>query len=79
LPPVLDVELPDILKIYETLIEKCAKRKLFAGIHTGSVAYATRAIGMGFRMTTVLNDARMMAAYAQDVVKQMRKVSGRAT
>src|SRR6202158_4549110 len=42
LPPVLDVELPEILKIYEGLIEKCAKRKLFAGIHTGSVAYATR-------------------------------------
>jgi len=78
LPPVLDVELPEILKIYEALIEKCAKRKLFAGIHTGSVAYATKAIDMGFRMTTVLNDARMMASYAQDVVKQMRKVSGRA-
>jgi len=77
LPPVLDVELPEILKIYEDLIEKCAKRKLFAGIHTGSVAYATRAIGMGFRMTTVLNDARMMAAYARSVVEEMRKVTGR--
>jgi 4-hydroxy-2-oxoheptanedioate aldolase len=74
---VLDVELPEILKIYEGLIEKCAKRKLFAGIHTGSVAYATRAIGMGFRMTTVLNDARMMAAYARDVVEQLRKNTGR--
>src|SRR6201982_3844870 len=71
LPPVLDVELPQILKIYDALIEKCAKKKVFAGIHTGSVAYATRAIGMGFQMTTVLHYARMMAAYVQDVVKQL--------
>src|SRR5258708_17206885 len=34
LPPVLDVELPEILKIYEGVIEKCAKRKLFDRILT---------------------------------------------
>ena len=77
LPPVLDVELPEILKIYDELIEKCAKRNIFAGIHTGSAAYAARAIGMGFRMTSVMNDGRMMAAYARDVVAQVRKSSER--
>ena len=77
LPPELDVELPEILKIYDELIEKCAKRNIFAGIHCGSVAYATRAIGMGFRMTTVLNDGRMMAAYAKAVVAQVEEMPQR--
>jgi 4-hydroxy-2-oxoheptanedioate aldolase len=72
LPPELDVELPQILKIYDELVEKCAKRNIFAGMHCGSVAYALRAIDMGFRMTTVLNDGRLMAAYAKSVVAQVR-------
>jgi 4-hydroxy-2-oxoheptanedioate aldolase len=75
LPPVLDVELPEILKIYDELIKKCAKRNIFAGMHTASAAYAVRAIGMGFRMTTVLNDSRIMAAYAKALVAQVRKDS----
>jgi 4-hydroxy-2-oxoheptanedioate aldolase len=75
LPPELDVELPEILKIYDELIRKCSKRNIFAGIHTGSASYAVRAIGMGFRMTSVMNDGRMMAAYATAVVAQVRKGS----
>jgi 4-hydroxy-2-oxoheptanedioate aldolase len=75
LPPELDVELPQILKIYDQLIEKCSRRNIFAGIHTASAAYAARAIGMGFRMASVMNDARMMAAYAKATVAQVRKDS----
>ncbi|MFI5000070.1 MAG: HpcH/HpaI aldolase/citrate lyase family protein [Reyranellales bacterium] len=75
LPPELDVELPQILKIYDELIKKCSKRNIFAGIHCASAAYAARAIGMGFRMTSVMNDGRMMAACAKAVVAQVRKES----
>jgi 4-hydroxy-2-oxoheptanedioate aldolase len=78
LPPELDVELPEILKIYDELIEKCSRRNLFAGIHTGSAAYAVRALAMGFRMTSVMNDGRMMAAYAKAVVEQVRKGAKRS-
>jgi 4-hydroxy-2-oxoheptanedioate aldolase len=72
LPPVLDVELPQILKIFDGIIRKCAKRNVFAGIHCASAAYAARAVGMGFRMVSVMNDARMMAACAKAVVEQVR-------
>jgi 4-hydroxy-2-oxoheptanedioate aldolase len=75
LPPELDVELPQILKIYDELIKKCSKRNIFAGIHCASAAYAARAIGMGFRMTSVMNDGRMLAACAKAVVAQVRKES----
>jgi 4-hydroxy-2-oxoheptanedioate aldolase len=73
LPPVLDVELPEILRIFDELLKKCAKRNIFAGIHCASAAYAARAIGMGFRMTSVMNDARMMAAHATATVAQVRE------
>jgi 4-hydroxy-2-oxoheptanedioate aldolase len=75
LPPELDVELPQILRIYDELIKKCSKQNIFAGIHCASAAYAARAIGMGFRMTSVMNDGRMMAACAKAVVAQVRKAS----
>jgi 4-hydroxy-2-oxoheptanedioate aldolase len=75
LPPELDVELPQILKIYDELIKKCARRNIFAGIHCASASYAARAIGMGFRMTSVMNDGRMLAAFAKGVVAQVRKES----
>jgi len=79
LPPEIDVELPQILKIYEQVVEKCARRNLFAALHTGSVAYAARGIDMGFRMVTVLNDGRILANYASALVSQLRKESkGRA-
>ena len=42
LPPVLDVELPQILKIFDELLKKCAQRNIFAGIHCASGAYAAR-------------------------------------
>ena len=75
LPPVLDVELPQILKIFDELLKKCAQHDIFAGIHCASGAYAARAIAMGFRMVSVLNDARMMAAHATATVAQIRKDS----
>ena len=75
LPPVLDVELPQVLKIFNDILEKCAKRNLFAGIHCASAAYAARAIGMGFRIVSVMNDARMMATCAKTTVTAIREAS----
>ncbi len=73
--PKLDVEMPEVLKIYDKIIKECGKRGIFAGIHTGGAAYAAKAIGMGFRLVTLMNDSGMMATFAKGAVAQTRKDS----
>ena len=74
--PKLDHDDPFFLKIYETLIAACNRRGLAAGIHTGGAAYATRAIGMGFRLVTIMNDSGLMAMAARSAVAQVRRDAG---
>ena len=75
-PPVLDRDEPKILEIYERLIRETAKRGLFAGMHTGSAAYAARIIGMGYRFVTIANDSGLMARAATEAVQSVRKAAG---
>ena len=76
LVPKLDREEPEMLAIFERVIAETARRGQHAGIHTGSAAYAARAIGMGFRLVTLLNDVSLMAMAARSGVAQIRKESG---
>ena len=75
LVPKLDREEPEMLAIFNRVIAETEKRGQFAGIHTGSAAYAARAIGMGFRLVTLLNDVSLMAMAARAGVTQIRKES----
>ena len=72
LEPRLDREEPEVLKIYERLLEAVAKRGIVAGIHNGTPAYAKRMIGMGFRLVTVANDVGLMVAGARNAVAQVK-------
>jgi len=78
LVPKLDREEPEMLAIYERVVAATGKRGQYAGIHTGSAAYAARAIGMGFRLITILNDVSLMAMAAKAGVAQIRKESSGA-
>ena len=75
LVPKLDRDEPEMLAIYDRVIAGCAARGLQAGIHTGSAAYAARAIGMGFRLVSLLNDASLMAMAAHTAIGQIRRDS----
>jgi 4-hydroxy-2-oxoheptanedioate aldolase len=75
LTPKLDREEPEMLAIFDRIIAETAKRGLHAGIHTGSAKYAARAIGMGFRLVTLLNDVSLMAQAARAGAAQIRKES----
>ncbi len=74
--PKLDRDEPEILALYDKLLKQCDRRKIYAGIHCGSAAYAARAIGMGFRLVTVMNDSGLMATAARAAVAQTRKEAG---
>ena len=74
--PKLDRDEPEMLAIFDRVIAATERRGLKAGIHTGSAAYAARAIGMGFRLVTLLNDVSLMAMAARAGVSHIRKESG---
>jgi 4-hydroxy-2-oxoheptanedioate aldolase len=71
LVPILDREEPEILAIYEKVIAACKSRGLYAGIHCGTAAYAVKAIKMGFRLVTVVNDSALIATGTRAAVKQV--------
>jgi 4-hydroxy-2-oxoheptanedioate aldolase len=71
--PILDREEPQILAAYDTIITATRKRGIAAGIHCGSAAYASRAIGMGFRMVTLANDANLLLGAARTAVSSVRE------
>ncbi len=73
LAPRMDREEPQILAIYERLIAETGKRGIAAGIHCGSPAYAVRAIGMGFRFCTILNDSGLLLQAARAAVGAFRE------
>jgi 4-hydroxy-2-oxoheptanedioate aldolase len=70
--PILDREEPMILEIYQKILDACAKRGLYAGIHCGSAAYAAKAIKMGFKLVTISNDSGIMQVAAKAAVKHVR-------
>ena len=70
--PILDREEPKILAIYEKLVAATKRRGIAAGIHCGSAKYAARAIGMGFRLTTIANDSGILLNAAKAAVKEVR-------
>jgi 4-hydroxy-2-oxoheptanedioate aldolase len=76
LVPKLDREEPEILKIYEKLVKECGTRGIYPGIHCSGPAGAARAIDMGFKLVTLLNDSGILATAAKSWVADTRKGSG---
>ena len=75
LVPKLDREEPEMLRIFERVVEATARRGLYAGIHCGTAAYAARAVNMGFRLVTILNDSGLLTIAARAAVAQVRRES----
>ena len=73
LPPILDREEPEILRMYDRIIEQVGKRGLYAGVHCMSASYAKRAIGMGFKLVTINNDCGLMLQNAIRTVSEVRE------
>jgi 4-hydroxy-2-oxoheptanedioate aldolase len=56
-------------------VKECGKRGIYPGIHCSGPAGAARAIEMGFRLVTLLNDSGIMATAARQWVGETRKNS----
>ncbi|MFO1208110.1 MAG: aldolase/citrate lyase family protein [Amaricoccus sp.] len=72
LAPAFDREEPEMLAALREIVAACKRHGIRAALHCGTPAYAARAIGWGFDMTTVGGDARLLAAAAAESVSEFR-------
>jgi len=66
---------PENTKAYKEItrvLESAKKRKLFTGIHNGTVDYAKKMIDKGFDLVTVGSDQRFMSSGAKSAVESIK-------
>ena len=68
-----DREEPEILDAIHRIRDVAHKAGIRAALHTGSAAYAAKAIGWGFDLVTVSNDVRLLAGAAEASVAEVRR------
>jgi 4-hydroxy-2-oxoheptanedioate aldolase len=74
----LDREEPEMIAAIRSIADACQRRGIIAALHCGTPDYALRAIGWGFRMTTIGGDSRFLAAGAASAVAGFRRLTGQA-
>jgi 4-hydroxy-2-oxoheptanedioate aldolase len=70
--PALDREEPEILRIYERVLNEAGKRNIAVGLHNGSAGYVKKMIGMGFKLCTISNDSGILLQAASAAVATAR-------
>ena len=71
--PTFDQEEKPVVEAINAIVE-CAKRNnIFSGIHCGAPAYAKKMHSIGFDYITLLNDSRLIAAGARQLVDAMKE------
>ncbi|MCE7028891.1 HpcH/HpaI aldolase family protein [Jiella avicenniae] len=76
LAPGFDPEDPDLVASIKHVAAVARANGIRAGLHCGSPAYAARAVGWGFDLTTVSGDTRLLALSAAASVAEWRQLAG---
>lgn len=61
-----------VVNAIDRILAAAKTHHLLAGVHTGSADYARAMIKKGFDLVTVMSDARLIAAGAEAVLREMR-------
>jgi 4-hydroxy-2-oxoheptanedioate aldolase len=72
LAPMVDRAEPEMLAIYDRVIEACGRRGLFAGLHCGGGKQAALAIERGFRFVTPSSDSGLLSRIVQAEIASAR-------
>ncbi|MBV9491352.1 MAG: 2,4-dihydroxyhept-2-ene-1,7-dioic acid aldolase [Verrucomicrobia bacterium] len=72
-PPRLDSDEPEVVAAVDFILSRAQERKIFAGIHTESPAYAQKMIQKGFRFVTIGSDLRLLTSKVGEVLRLFGK------
>jgi 4-hydroxy-2-oxoheptanedioate aldolase len=67
-----DREEPEMIEAIQTILSTAHKHGIRAGLHTGSAAYAARALEWGFDFVTAATDVRLLSESAKLTVQALR-------
>lgn len=70
-----DREEPEMIAALQRIAAACRAQGIIAALHCGTAAYAARAIGWGYQMTTVGGDTRFLAEGAAGAVRDFRALT----
>ena len=74
-PPGFEPDQPEMVAAFDAVLKAARNAGIIAGIHCGSSAFANRMIDRGFRLVTVLNDGKLMAQAAQQVIQNVKRTA----
>lgn len=74
LPPGFDRQEPEMIEALIKIKDVCKAAGVMVSLHTGSAAYAAKAIGWGYNMVTILSDSRILASASKAVVDETRAI-----
>jgi len=75
-PTGFDRQEPEMVEAIRLVLRKAKDAGIRAGLHTGTAAYAAKAVEWGFDLVTISNDVRLLAGAAQQSVSEARKLIG---
>ncbi|HEY0919843.1 HpcH/HpaI aldolase family protein [Devosia sp.] len=67
-----DREEPEMLEAIRSILDAAHRHGIKACLHTGSAAYAARALEWGFDLVTAATDVRLLAGGAAEIVESLR-------
>jgi 4-hydroxy-2-oxoheptanedioate aldolase len=76
LPAGFDREEPEMVELIRRICAAAHAAGIKAALHCGSPDYAAKAVGWGFDLVTLLNDARLLAEAAARDVARTRELVG---
>lgn len=74
LAPGFDRQEPEMIAALQRIASTCHAAGIVAALHCATAEYAARAIDWGFAMTTVSNDARLLAGASAASVARFREL-----
>lgn len=70
--PGLDQEEQSVVDAIKYIVDAAKKKRVMAGIHNATPAYAQKMIDLGYRFVSLGTDSRLLAAKAQEFLGEMR-------
>ena len=77
-PPRLDQTDAPVVEAQKTIVKACKKHGVYAGIHCGTAAYASKMIDDGYQLVTLASDSRHLAMAAAAEINAVRKSGTKA-
>ena len=62
----------NVYEVIKKIIKRALEKKIYAGIHVGSVSYARKMVDLGFSFISILSESMIMSDAANKIIKEIK-------